>query len=410
MQGMSAPNSLLIYNGGMYDTRPRWSSTTKVIVILLLLGLSIYLLYRFTEALRPSILAALLAYGLTPVANWFEERFKLRRGLATMFTYLLLLVCLTGILMVVIPQLTAQIATLNLDIKNFFSSLEGLIGREYIFFGQTIDGEALYREAADAISGLIEPFVGQTLSFVVEVLSSAVWAIFVLVVSFYLVKDGSKLRQWFGDMTPPMYRADIARLRVEINQIWGAFFRGQLNLALIVATIFIVIGLIIGLPFALVMGILAGLLEFLPSIGHGIWLSIAVLLTLFSGSTWLPIPNWVVTLIVVGLHVFFQQFDLNYLIPRIIGRQVHLPPLVVILGIVTGALLAGVLGILLAAPTIASARVVGRYIYANLFDQDPFPGSMAPPLPPPNPRWWRKSRSSPYFYSMEKQDHDRSDS
>jgi hypothetical protein len=62
---------------------------------------------------------------------------------------------------------------------------------------------------------------------------------------------------------------------------------------------------------------------------------------------------------------------------------------------VTGALLAGVLGILLAAPTIASMRVLGRYIYANLFDQDPFPGTIASPLPPPNPRWWRKATPIP---------------
>jgi predicted PurR-regulated permease PerM len=95
-------------------------------------------------------------------------------------------------------------------------------------------------------------------------------------------------------------------------------------------------------------------------------------------------------LIVIGLHLVYQQFDLNYLIPRIIGRSVHLPPLVVILGIVTGAVLAGVLGILLAAPTIASARVLGRYVYANLFDMDPFSRPAAPPLQPPNPRWWRK--------------------
>jgi hypothetical protein len=63
----------------------------------------------------------------------------------------------------------------------------------------------------------------------------------------------------------------------------------------------------------------------------------------------------------------------------------------VILGIVSGAVLAGVLGILLAAPTIASARVLGRYLYANLFDLDPFAAASAPPLPPPNPRWWRKN-------------------
>jgi len=99
-------------------------------------------------------------------------------------------------------------------------------------------------------------------------------------------------------------------------------------------------------------------------------------------------------LIIIGLHIFFQQFDLNYLIPRIIGRSVHLPPLVVILGIVTGAVLAGVMGIPLAAPTIASARVIGRYIFANLFDMPPFPENVAQPLPPPNARWWKRSTAT----------------
>ena len=95
-------------------------------------------------------------------------------------------------------------------------------------------------------------------------------------------------------------------------------------------------------------------------------------------------------LIIIGLHLVFQQFDLNYLIPRIIGSRLHLPPLVVILGIVSGAILAGVLGIPLAAPIIASARVIGGYIYANLFDLEWPPVGATRPLPPPNPRWWKR--------------------
>jgi predicted PurR-regulated permease PerM len=141
------------------------------------------------------------------------------------------------------------------------------------------------------------------------------------------------------------------------------------------------------------MGVLAGLLEFLPSLGHAIWLAIASVLAFFIGSTWLPLPNWAFMLLVIAMHILFEQFDLNYLIPRVVGRSVHLPPLVVILGIVSGAVLAGVLGILLAAPTIASARVLGRYVYANLFDLEPFPESILSALPAPNPRWWRRQKA-----------------
>ena len=82
-------------------------------------------------------------------------------------------------------------------------------------------------------------------------------------------------------------------------------------LALIVSSFITLEGLIIGLPFALLMGVLAGLLEFMPSIGHGIWLVIASLVGLFLGSTWIPIPNWAFMILILVLHTVFTQFDLN---------------------------------------------------------------------------------------------------
>jgi predicted PurR-regulated permease PerM len=106
--------------------------------------------------------------------------------------------------------------------------------------------------------------------------SSIVWVIFIFIVSFYLIKDNAKLQNWIEHLIPPAYQNDFRIIREEINQIWNAFFRGQLVLGFVVACIFSVIGLLIGLPFALGMAIFAGLLEFLPSIGHGIWLVTAL--------------------------------------------------------------------------------------------------------------------------------------
>ena len=76
----------------------------------------------------------------------------------------------------------------------------------------------------------------------------------------------------------------------------------------------------------------------------------------------MPLSNLWFTVLLVGLHFVYQQVDLNYIIPRIIGRRVHLHPLIVILGILVGASVGGVLGVFLAAPTISSLRVLGRYI------------------------------------------------
>ncbi len=293
---------------------------------------------------------------------------------------------------VIIPILGPQIKGLNLDFLQISQEIQTFLGKQFLFNGRIIDVSVLLDQFSTGLRGLVEPFVGQTFTLVVEVVSSIVWVIFIFVVSFYLIKDNAKLQNWIEHLVPTSYQNDFRIIRDEINQIWNAFFRGQIVLGFVVACIFSAIGLLIGLPFALGMGILAGLLEFLPSIGHGIWLVTASVLALTFGSTWLPLPNWAFTLIVIALHLFYQQFDLNYLMPRIIGRRVQLPPLVIILGIVAGAVLAGVLGILLAAPTIASARVIGRYIYANLLDMDPFPVTITQPTQPPEPYWWKRTR------------------
>ncbi|MEW6716582.1 MAG: AI-2E family transporter [Chloroflexota bacterium] len=374
------------------SNRPKWSTQTKLVVSLLLLALGILLLFRFSVVVPALVLAAIVAYVLSPLVNLLQPRLRLPRGLATALVYVLLLGVVFTLPVVLFKPLTAQFAGLNLDLQRLLSEAEKLLGHEFTLAGRTIDGAVILQQIEGSLRDLIEPVFGHTLGFAVEVISSLVWVVFIVVVSFYLIKDSSALRDWVDSLVPPAYREDFIRLRLEIGRIWAAFFRGQLILAFVVSTLISIVGLIIGLPFALAMGAAAGLFEFLPSIGHGIWLTIASLLSLFLGSTWLPLPNWAFMLLVIGLHIVFQQFDLNYLIPRIIGRSVHLPPLVVILGIVVGASIAGVLGIVLAAPTISSARVIFRYIYANLTDQDPFPKSEAQPLPLPESRWWQRVR------------------
>lgn len=373
----------------MEATRPRWSLTVKVVVGLLLLALGVYLLYRFRIVLAPLVITLIIAYILTPVADYCEVRLRLPRALATLLSYLVLLAALTAILMLIIPPLASQLSGLTLDFQRFLSAMQTFFQGSISIAGVVIDLEAGFSAVVQGLQGLLEPLFGQTLGFLFQAIGSLVWVVFISVISFYLIKDAGALGAWVEHLVPPTLQEDYQRLSGIIQEIWAAFFRGQLVLALVVATIITSLGFAIGLPFALALGVLAGLLEFLPSLGHGIWLTVASVLAFFAGSTWLPLPNWAFLLLLIGLHVIFQQFDLNYLIPRIIGHRVNLPPVVVILGIVAGAVIAGVLGVLLAAPTIASARVIGRYIYGNLFDTEAFREAAPSPDITPDPHWWR---------------------
>ncbi|MFZ2097724.1 MAG: AI-2E family transporter [Anaerolineales bacterium] len=371
--------------------RPRWPYATKLTISLLLLAFFIYLLTRFREIILPIIIAIIVAYILNPFVNFLEKRFRIPRVLATFLTYLFVLAIIILVPIVIIPRLGVNLVQLQLNPQQIISSIESAIAQQYVIGGITIHPSTFANQVISALQGLLQPVVGQTVNLVKTIITSIIWVILILLVSFYLIKDSSKLEIWFTSHLPPTLLPDYKWIRDEINLIWAAFFRGQLLLSLVVAILFIIVGLILGLPYAIAMGILAGILEFLPSVGHGIWLVTASLLALFLGSSWIPLPNWAFMLIVIGFHLVYEQFDLNYLIPRIVGRRIHLPPLVVILGIVTGAILAGVLGIPLAAPTIASLRVIGRYIFDNLFDMDWTPVSIIQPLPPPKTYWWQRT-------------------
>jgi predicted PurR-regulated permease PerM len=129
---------------------------------------------------------------------------------------------------------------------------------------------------------------------------------------------------------------------------------------------------VVGVRNALILGIIAGVLEIIPNIGPAVAAIPAVLIAYFQGSTYLPLSNGWFALLVIGLYVVIQQLENNILVPRIIGRSLNLHPLVVIIGAIAGASLAGVLGIFLAAPILASLRILGEYFHCKLLDLEPF--------------------------------------
>lgn len=372
------------------NERPAWSIQTKIIVVVLaLLGMG-YAIYQFRGVITPFILAVVLAYVLGPLVISLQKRLRLPRGVGILLVYLVLFVLIAAVLALIVPGAIREAGRFASNADSFLNKIHDLVQGKFAIGEFTISGEDIFTQLVSSFKTIVEPLVGTTFDLLKSILSSLTWIVFIVIISIYLILDSEKISAWLERLPPPAERGDFIHLKTEMGSIWQSFFRGQLLLTVVVSTIITIEGMIIGMPYPLYMGILAGLLEFFPSIGHGIWLVIASLVALLAGSTWLPVPNWAFWLILLGCHIVFTQFDLNYLIPRIIGRSVHLSPLVVILGILAGASLAGVLGVVLAAPTIASLRVLARYIYARLLDLDPFaPGDVTEPLPPPNPEWWR---------------------
>ena len=132
-------------------------------------------------------------------------------------------------------------------------------------------------------------------------------------------------------------------------------------------------GTAIGLPGAFALAVIAGVMELIPNLGPFLAAIPAIIVALIQGSTYLGVSNLVFALIVIGLYILIQQLENTFIVPRILGEAVDLHPLVVMIGVLVGANVAGILGTLLAAPIIASIREIVRYLYAKILGEDPFP-------------------------------------
>ena len=360
----------------------RWSPLTKQIVVVGGLIAGIWLIFRFSSILSPLIIALMLAYVLTPFVSWIHRRIRIPRWIILVFVYLLLLVIIGLTPALVIPSFIQQFTDLQLDLQSVTESTIELATRPIHLFDFTFELPNYYDQIISALEGLVSPFASGAVSVVMGVASSLVWLVFILVVSFYLVKDSARIGRYMKGLIPLDYQEEILELMRRINTIWHAFFRGQLILGGIIGITVAILVSALGLSNGPMLGLLAGILEIIPTFGPSIAALPAIFLALFQGSSYLPVSNLWFAVIIAGAYVIIQQIENNYLVPRIIGGSVRLHPVVIIVGAVIGATIGGVLGILLAAPIIGTLRVVIKYAYRKTLDLEPFGDVLTPVIEP----------------------------
>ncbi len=355
----------------------RWSPTTKRMVAIFVIIAFVLFLVRIRAILAPLLITLILAYILSPVADFLTGHLHLKRLFAVAIIYLGLIAILITLPALFIPQLIDQI-------QNFVEALPDLVQETGEFIRQplvigdfTLDLQDVYEQASSSIQAVLTSLGTQTVSILTNIASAVVWLLFILVASFYLVKDSAIITRWIDEATPPPYRDDARQLRSKIAASWNAFLRGQLTLMIVMGLAVGTTMALVGLPYAWLIGILFGILEIIPNLGPLIASIPTVLVAYFQGSTVLNISNEWFAVLVIGINFALQQLENNFLVPRIMGQSLNLHPLVVLIAAIIGAHLAGVLGILLAAPTVATVRILAEYTYCRLLDIPPFPAQPA---------------------------------
>lgn len=347
---------------------PRWSTGTKRVTLLVLAALVALLLWRTGDIVAPFIWAGILAYILMPLVNLLERR-GLSRGLAAAAVFACVLASILGILRFAVPLAFAEIRDLQRSLPRLIENAHQSVA---LFTNGTVFDqldEVLFVRGLNQLLGIAPqfavPFVGGVGRFLLEFLTF-------LVGTFFFLRDGLRLRSTLTRLIPQSQRGEILPLLAQVSTLLGNYVRGQLLLVVIMATVTTIALTLLALPYAFVLGIITGVLETIPIVGPITAGAIAVLVALGHQNPfgWTPL---VYAALIAVVYTVLRHTEDYFVIPLVIGRIVRLHPAIVIFSLLAGGSIAGLLGILLAVPAAATARLVLIYISAKLRDKDPFP-------------------------------------
>jgi predicted PurR-regulated permease PerM len=394
-----------------------WRRITKYLVGIGLAVFGLYILYLSRAVLPLLIIAALIAFLVRPMIRFLRLSLKFPRGIAVLVTYLLATIIILLAPLIFVPPIVNTVKFfLELDYQALVdntlqwieSQLLGLKAIDIQMLGIDIDLNsvidpflAFLENATPVISPQLPSF-----SVIVNSISSAfvvsygiavglvggvVTFIFIILAAIYMSLDAHRFYDYFMSLVPRAYRVEMVILLWRLKKVWQAFFRGQVTLMFFIGTFVWLGGTMLGLPGAFPLGIVAGLLEIIPNLGPFLAAVPAVIVALLQGSTVLEVNNIVFALIIIAFYMLLQALENNIVVPRVLGGAVDLHPLVVLTGVFVGATVWGILGVLLAAPVIASAREIARYLYLKMLGEVPYPPEGETPEKIVIP-WWEAGK------------------
>lgn len=391
---------------------PQWQPGTRMIAAVLIILFIVSLLYFLRILILPVLLAFIIAYILYPLAAGLTKKTRIPHALSAFLIILFFLLIILGLttgLGFALSERAVQLAVYLADIAQALpDQIEQLVNLQFTIGNFQIDLSQsnltpLLADVVGSLSPLLAEAGSVISSFALAAASAITTFLLILVISYYLIVDFDKIAPAFIRLAPPMYREDLRFLLDEADRIWRAFLRGQLILGIVIGVTVAILMIVVGLDFPLVMGLIAGLMELVPMVGPFVSAVIAALLALFQTSNVWELSPLGFSAVIVAIFVAIQQIENTVLVPRVIGESLDLPPLMVFLAILAGGILGGFVGILLAAPILATLRLGLGYIYFKVVDLEERPGAALEPRPPARYLqrirrrildWWERFRSS----------------
>lgn len=364
------------------ESSPKWGPYTKLVVGLTIVALVGALLVRFRQIVGPLLLAFILAFLLHPLASRLNQAVKISWRTSVNLIYLILVIILGGFITAAGFAIIQQTESLVNFFQRFVNDLPSLVAdlstRIYTFGPFQLDFSefdltALANQLLDAVQPLLGQAGGLISRFATGAAAVFVWGTFVLLISYFLLSETGQFPEDLVHIEIPGYDMDARRLGRELTNIWNAFLRGQMVISLLVVLAYSILLTVLGVRFTLAIAIMAGLARFIPWVGPFITWSVTAIVAFFQVSNYYGLePLSYTLLVVVACLVVDQIFD-NLVVPRVLGQTLGVHPAGVLISAIIITSLIGIVGLVVAAPLLATLNLLGRYIFRKMFDLDPWP-------------------------------------
>ena len=275
-------------------------------------------------------------------------------------------------------QLQNLITLLSSSLSNFIENLSQWSNQEIILgpLSFTVP-ELTTKYLGDLLISRVQPILESAGSLIALAVSGGANLIFrmlmMYLIAFFVTSESgstnSKPSPIFKD-----YERDIQQMKAEFSRIWSAFWRGELLVVFIAFVVYVIFLSILQMPFSLGIAIIVALGRFIPYLGAWIgWITMGIVGLIIRPTPFglLPVAY---TLIIIAIALVIDNIIDNIIRPKVMGDTLRVHPAAVLITALVGLQLFGLLGIMLAAPVFASAKLLFHYILSKLTDQDPWHG------------------------------------
>jgi predicted PurR-regulated permease PerM len=346
---------------GLGSRERRWLLVFLILasayVGLLLLRVVLDVLGGFSQIFLVLFLAWLLAFVLSPVVRFLSELLPIPRPAVVALTYAVTLVALGFAVFYTGAAITEQVSRLTAEFPQTSLRIEQTLRDWQASFGLDrfqIDLIGLYQSAQAQASNLGDAIFSQAQSIAGVTVATLGSLVLVLVLSLYMLMDSERILAKIGRLVPRRYSDELGMFERSVARAFGGFLRAQILLAAVQGLLVAIVGTVFGMPYLFLVGTLSALAMLIPFFGPALALIPPIV------AAWIYVPDWflVVTIILVAV----QTVIVNWLQPRLMRDALGIHPILVLVGLLVGAQVAGVWGALFGIPVIAVLNVFVNYL------------------------------------------------